>query len=48
MLKGETTGLRTTEDYLEQGLELKDEIAAKIDQSRREIAAGKYTTRRPR
>jgi hypothetical protein len=29
------------DDYLERGLETK----AKLDQSRREIAAGKYTTR---
>jgi hypothetical protein len=33
------------DDYLERGLELSDETKAKLDQSRREIAAGKYTTR---
>jgi hypothetical protein len=36
------------EDYLEARLELSDEATAKLDQSRREIAAGKYTTRQPR
>ncbi len=36
------------EDYLEDQLELADEIKAKLDQSRREIAAGQYTTRRPK
>jgi hypothetical protein len=33
------------EDYLEDQLELTDEVKAKLDQSRREIAAGQYTTR---
>lgn len=33
------------DDYLEDQLELTDEIKAKLDQSRREIAAGQYTTR---
>jgi hypothetical protein len=33
------------DDYLERDLELSDETKAKLDQSRREIAAGKYTTR---
>ena len=33
------------DDYLEDRLELTDETQAKLDQSRREIAAGKYTTR---
>ena len=33
------------DDYLEEQLELTDEVKAKIDQSRREIAAGQYTTR---
>ena len=32
------------EDYLEEQLELTDEVKAKLDQSRREIAAGQYTT----
>jgi hypothetical protein len=36
------------DNYLEDRLELKDEVRAKLDQSRREIAAGKYTTRQPR
>jgi hypothetical protein len=38
---------RWLEDFLEDQLELKDEVAAKLDQSRKEIAAGKYRTRRP-
>jgi hypothetical protein len=36
------------EDYLEERLELSDEARAKLDQSRREITAGRYTTRQPR
>jgi len=35
------------EDYIEDRLELTDEVKAKLDESRREIAAGKYTTRQP-
>lgn len=35
------------EDFLEDGLELTDEVKAKLDQSRREIAEGNYTTRQP-
>jgi hypothetical protein len=33
------------DDYLEEQLELTDEVKAKIEQSRREIAAGQYTAR---
>ena len=33
------------EDYLEDQLELTDEVKAKLDQSRREIAAGNFATR---
>ena len=33
------------DDYLEDQLELTDEVKAKLEQSRREIAAGQYTTR---
>jgi hypothetical protein len=33
------------DDYLEDQLALTDEVNAKLDQSRREIAAGQYTTR---
>ncbi len=33
------------EDYLEAQLELTDEVKDKLEQSRREIAAGQYTTR---
>jgi hypothetical protein len=35
------------EDFLEDNFELSDDVAAKIEQSRREIAAGQFTTRRP-
>lgn len=35
------------DDFLEDQLELTDEVKAKLDQSRREIAEGHYTTRRP-
>ena len=35
------------EDYVEDHLELTDEVKTKLDESRREIAAGNYTTRRP-
>jgi hypothetical protein len=36
------------DDYLEDQLELTDEVKAELDQSRREIAAGQYTTRQPK
>ena len=35
------------EDYLEEKLELTDEVKAKLDQSRREISEGRFTTRQP-
>ena len=35
------------DDFLEDQLELTDEVKAKLDQSRREIAAGQFTTRQP-
>lgn len=35
------------EDYLDDQMELTDEVKAKLDQSRREIAAGQFTTHRP-
>jgi formate dehydrogenase maturation protein FdhE len=35
------------DDFLEDQLELTDEVKAKLDQSRCEIAAGHYTTRQP-
>jgi hypothetical protein len=35
------------DDYLEDRLELSDEVKNKLDQSRAEIAAGRYTTRQP-
>ena len=35
------------EDYVEDHLELTDEVKARLDESRREIAAGNYTTRQP-
>lgn len=34
------------DDYLEDRLELSDEIKTKLDQSRADIAAGNFTTRR--
>jgi hypothetical protein len=34
------------EDYIEDRLELTDDVKAKLDQSRREIAEGNFTTRR--
>ena len=36
------------EDYIEDQLELTDEVKAKLDESRREIAVGKYLTRQPK
>ncbi len=36
------------EAYLEEHLELTDDVKSKLDESRREIAAGNYTTRQPR
>ena len=36
------------DDYLEDKLELTEEVKAKLDQSRCEIAAGQYTTRQPK
>ncbi len=35
------------DDYLEDRLELTDEVKARLEQSRREIAAGQYKTRQP-
>ncbi len=34
------------EDYLEDQLDLTEEVKSKLEQSRREIAAGQFTTRR--
>jgi len=36
------------DDYLEGRLELTDKVKAKLEQSRRELAAGQYTTRQPK
>ena len=36
------------DDYLEDQLELTDEVKAKLDQSRKEIADGNFTTRQPK
>ena len=36
------------DDYLEEQLELTDEVKAKLDQSKREIAAGNFTIRQPK
>ena len=35
------------DDFLEDELELTEEVQAKLDQSRREIAEGRCTTRQP-
>ncbi|MEP6668983.1 MAG: hypothetical protein ABJF10_07525 [Chthoniobacter sp.] len=35
------------EDYLEEAFELTDDVKAKLDQSRAEIADGQCTTRQP-
>ena len=35
------------DDFLEDQLELTDEVKGKLDQSHREIAEGNYTTRQP-
>ncbi len=36
------------EEYMEDHLELTDEVKAKLDDSRREIGAGQFTIRQPR
>ena len=36
------------DDFLEDQLELTDEVKVKLDESRSEIAAGNYTTRQPK
>jgi len=36
------------DDYLEGRLELTDKVKAKLEQSRRELAAVQYTTRQPK
>jgi hypothetical protein len=36
------------DDFLEDQLELTDDVKAKLDQSRAEIAAGKFSTRQPK
>jgi hypothetical protein len=38
---------RWLEDFLEDQLELTDEVKDKLDQSRQDVGAGKYRTRRP-
>jgi len=49
LTRAEIEELRTWIDaFLEDQLELTDEVKAKLDQSRREIAAGNYTTRQPK
>jgi hypothetical protein len=35
------------DDFFEDQLELKDKVKAKLDESRAEIAAGKYRNRQP-
>lgn len=36
------------DDFLEDQLELTDEVKRKLDDSRAEIAAGQFTTRQPK
>jgi len=36
------------DDFLEDQLEITDEVKAKLDQSRREIIEGSYTTHQPK
>jgi len=36
------------DDFLEDQLELTDEVKAKLEESRREIAVGNYMRRRPK
>ena len=36
------------DEYLEDQLELTDDVKAKLEQSRAEIAAGQYTSRQPK
>jgi hypothetical protein len=38
---------RWFDEYLEERLELRDDVAAALDQSKREIAQGNYRTRQP-
>jgi ABC-type Zn uptake system ZnuABC Zn-binding protein ZnuA len=35
------------EDYCEDNLELTDEVKAKLEQAREDVAAGRYRTRQP-
>ena len=35
------------DEYLEDQLELGDDVKSKLDQSRQEIAEGRFTTRQP-
>jgi len=35
------------DEYLEDQLDLTDDVKGKLDQSRQEIAEGKFTTRQP-
>ena len=48
LTRAEVEALREwIEDYLEDQLELTDEVKSRLEQSRREIAAGQFTTRQP-
>ncbi len=48
LTRGEIEEVRAwIDDYLEEQFELTDEVKAKLDQSRGEIAAGKFTSRQP-
>ena len=35
------------DDFLEDALELREDVKARLDESRRDIASGDYTTRAP-
>ena len=49
LFRAEVEELRAGIDgFLEDQLELTDDVKLKLDQSRREIAAGNYTTRQPK
>ncbi len=36
------------EEYVEDHLELKEDVKARLDESRRDIAEGRFTTRQPK
>jgi predicted outer membrane protein len=47
--RGEIEEVRAwIDDFLEDQRELTDEVKARLDQSRREISGGNFTTRQPK